>query len=760
MRSSIAILSIAVAPLTLSSQGLIISRPCRPINCMVAKPCPPCVHSGPTVFRQSSHVRAELSDRVLRYEVTETFVNRGSGIGEADYVFPLPKGAAFQDLKLSINGEMVSGETMSADRARAIYEQIVRQQRDPALVEWMGYGMLRARIFPIAPGEVKKVVVRFQMVAEREGDALRIDYARGRQAPNGVAILADTRSMDLPRGSFTLAYPTDTQYGNAYSPTHSLTTSRRGDRRVVSVSGSSSEITLLVPVRRSSQPSISILPYAPRGEDGFALITLSPPGVAPVVTPRDVTLVLDVSGSMSGVKIQQARAAGKQLLTTLTPNDRFKLIDFSTDVRTFRDEYVRATRENLDAGSRYLESLDASGSTNISGALDAALRGDVSSGRLGLVLFVTDGEPTIGERDPDAIASRVSRLRGDRRIFSFGVGADLNAALVERLAVEGRGTAQFVRPDESVERAVSVVASRLTNPVITDVRVYADGVRLIKRLPSAAADIFAGQDYVLLTRYSGSGSTRFRFEGQTARGPVTWTTRVNLPSTSRENSFVARLWATQRVGYLSAEKRKNGASHEIDDEIRELGERYAIPTEFTSYLVVEPNAQPQFRGRGVKGGSAMGAQNAVVTGVATGDAAVSAISGRVSGVAPMAPAAKAFESARAAAAQRATTNLAVADALDEAKEQNTDTRRIGSRLFKLSGDTWTDASRFDSTKTVAIKPFSEAYFKLIDAIPELREVFSLGDNLVVAGKAVTIKLTETGSATISEDQLRDIQRSW
>lgn len=697
---------------------------------------------------------------MLRYEVTETFVNRGSGIGEADYVFPLPKGAAFQDLKLSINGEMVSGETMSADRARAIYEQILRQQRDPALVEWMGYGMLRARIFPIAPGEVKKVVVRFQMVAEREGDALRIDYAKGRQAPNGVAILADTGSMDLPRGSFTLTYPTDAQYGNAYSPTHSLTTSRRGDRRVVSVTGSSSEITLLVPVRRSSEPSISILPYAPRGEDGFALITLSPPAVAPAVTPRDVTLVLDVSGSMSGVKIQQARAAGKQVLATLTPNDRFKLIDFSTDVRTFRDDYVRATRENIDAGSRYLESLDASGSTNISGALDAALKGDVSSGRLGLVLFVTDGEPTIGERDPDAIASRVSSLRGDRRIFSFGVGADLNAALVERLAVEGRGTAQFVRPDESVERAVSVVASRLTNPVITDVRVYADGVRLIKRLPSEAADIFAGQDYVLLTRYSGSGSTRFRFEGQTARGPVNWTTRVDLPSSSRENPFVARLWATQRVGYLSAEKRKNGASHEIDDEIRELGERYAIPTEFTSYLVVEPNAQRQFRGRGVKGGSAMGVQNAVVTGVATGDAAASALSGKVGGVAPMAPAAKAFESARAAAAQRATTNLAVADALDEAKEQNKETRRIGSRLFKLSGDTWIDTSRSDSTKTVAIKPFSEAYFKLIDAIPELREVFSLGDKLVVAGKAFTIKLAETGSATISEDQLRDIQRSW
>src|SRR6476620_8832305 len=287
MRSIIGLLAIAVLPITLSAQGLILPRSCPPVICPLNKPCPrpPCFPGGPSVVRQSSDVRADLTDRVLRYEVTETFVNRGSGIGEADYIFPLPKGAAFQDLKLSINGEMVSGETMSADRARGIYEQIVRQQRDPALVEWMGYGMLRARIFPIAPGEVKKVVVRFQMVAEREGDALRIDYAQGKARRGGIIRLVGAERDEAPRGSFTLAYPNDVKYGTAYSPTHALTTVRRGDHREVSVSGSSSEITLLVPVRRTSEPAISVLTYAPRNEDGFALITLSPPAVAPRITP-------------------------------------------------------------------------------------------------------------------------------------------------------------------------------------------------------------------------------------------------------------------------------------------------------------------------------------------------------------------------------------------------------------------------------------------------------------------------------------------
>jgi len=664
--------------------------------------------------------------------VTETFVNQGSGIGEADYLFPLPKGAAFQDLKLSINGELVSGETMNAAQARQIYEQIVRQRRDPALVEWMGYGLLRTRIFPISPGEEKKVVVRFQSVAEREGDALRMDYFRGsRPGPE--------MRMGEPEGrtSFTLKYPDDARYGNAYSPTHSLTTTRSRSMREVTVNGDGREITLLVPVRRSTEPAISVLTYAPTREDGFALITLSPPAIAPRVTDRDVTLVLDVSGSMSGVKIKQARAAGLQLLSTLGPTDRFRLIDFSTDVRTFRDEFSYATAENVRAASRYLESLDASGSTNISGALEEALRPTVGAGRLALVLFVTDGQPTVGERDPETIAARVASLRGSRRIFSFGVGADLNVALVERLALEGRGTAQFVRPDESVERAVSVVASRLTNPVVTDLRVYADGVRLVKTQPQQPSDIFAGQDFVMLTRYDLSGATRLRFEGRTANGPVQWTSRVVFPASSRENSFIARLWATQRIGYLSAEKRRNGGSSEVDDEIKQLGEQYGIPTEFSSYLVVEPGMQPR---------SDLRLLNQVVTGIAAAPTPANGGAGS-------------FEAARASAAQRSAKSISAVDEAAGLKD-NKSVRREGNRLFILRDSVWTDTALKDSMTRVKVRAYSAAYFRILDVLPELREPLALGDKVVIAGRSVAIEITPTGADSLTDREITDLQLKW
>jgi Ca-activated chloride channel family protein len=696
----------------------------------------------------------ELADRVLRYEITETFINRGSRVGEADFMFPLPKGAAFQDLKLEINGELVSGETMSADRARQIYEEIVRSQRDPALLEWMGYGLLRARIFPIAPGEEKKVVVRFQTVAPREGDALRVDYFRG--------VRTNQREMNQRSEGwmrFVLTYPNDPMYGTAYSPTHSLydealadetrsdrsfASSYRGSKRRVEIRDARGEVTLLIPTRRSAAAAISLLANAPGNDDGFALITLSPPAIRPRAVPRDLTFVIDVSGSMSGEKMEQARAAGKQFLRSLSTMDRFRLIDFSSDVRTFRDGFSAASRENIRAAERYLDELDAQGSTNISGALDEALSSRVESGRLPIVLFLTDGHPTVGERDASVIAADVARRRGSRRLFTFGVGSDLNVSLIEQLALEGRGTASFVRPDESVERAVGIVASRLTSPLVTDVRIRSDGVRLRKMHPSGSVDIFAGEDLVILSRYDGSGSAVLRFEGQTTSGPVSWATRVHFPERSRENPFVARLWATQRVGYLSAEKRKHGGSQEINDEIRQLGERYGIPTEYSSYLVLEPGMN-----RGVGSGAVQQSNGIRIRGTTS-----------MSGVAAApAPAAIQFEAAKSAAAQRSATNLSAADAAVGMRDE-ANVRRAGNLTFVLSDNVWTDV-RYKKTETMLqVKPFSDAYFKLLEMLPDLREPFSIGERVIVAGRSMAIELTASGKERLTDSDVALIRNRW
>lgn len=773
------------------AQGVVIPRSCGPEQaCRPPRPCRPeqdCAPWGAWVERVRSDVRVSLANRVLSYEITETFVNRGNRIGEADYLFPLPRGAAFQDLRLEIDGKLVSGETLGADEARRIYEEIVRRQRDPALVEWMGTGLLRTRIFPILPGERKSVVVRLQMVAEREGDALRVDYARG--TPPTRAQVADGRVRPAPAGrsSFVLRYAAGERLGTPYSPTHALDISEEGGARTVRVTGDARDVTLLLPLRRASDAAISMLAHAPDEADGFALITLSPPPVSGSRTPRDVTFVVDVSGSMSGAKIEQARAAGRQLLATLDARDRFRIIDFSTDVRTFRAGFVFATAANVRAGVRYLNALEAEGSTNIAGALRAALEqadgvperrewapegGDGSDetalvlspdtrspsrlGRLPLVLFVTDGEPTVGERDPGAIAAAAARSRGRARIFTFGLGSDVNVTLVEQLALEGRGTAHFVKPGESVERAVSVVASRLAMPVVTDLTVRVDCtdsevcVRLSRVMPGQPIDLFAGQDAVVLSRYSGGGAATLRFTGESVRGPVRWSQRVSFPSRSRSNAFVARLWATRRVGWLSAEKRRNGGSSEVDSEIRELGERYGIPTEFTSYFVREP-------GMVVTGDLRRGDRGA---GVAIGGGAAPAS-------AP--PAAlmreRAFKEASASQSQRDAVSLSAADALDTPADPAhaagaVATRRAGGRVFARRNNAWVDNGHRADARTVRVRAYSDAYFALVARIPELGPMLALGDRVIVAGRTLSIEVTPDGAETLGGAELASIAAGW
>jgi Ca-activated chloride channel family protein len=731
--------AIAALPPSASAQGVLIDRRCivppRPIEPAIM----PCRPAEAGIVRTRTDVRVRLTDRVLRYEVEETFVNRGGRVGEADYVFPLPKNAAFQDLQLEIDGELVAGETYGADEARRMYEEIVRRQRDPALVEWMGLGMLRTRIFPINPGETKRVVVRFQSVATREGDALRVDYFGGTRAD------AARQGNDNSPVNLVLEYPDRAGFGRAYSPTHAIDVSDRGSNFEARVRGDARDATILVPVARANAAAISVLTNAPGREEGFAMITVTPPDRAnATTTPRDITLVLDVSGSMQGQKMSQARAAGAQVLGTLRPTDRFRLIDFSTDVHSFRDQFVFATPENLRAARRYLDDLDATGSTNIEAALREAMRIEPTPDRLPVVLFVTDGAPTVGERDPLRLADLARRdSRGQRpRVFSFGVGADVNVTLLEQLAIEGRGTSQFVRPDESVERSVALVASRLVDPLLTDVRVRGSGISFNRMLPADGADVFAGQDLVVFARYRGDGNGTVTVEGFQNGRPVRWTTSVNFPERANENPFVARLWAAQRIGFLSAERRRNGGSSELDNEIRTLGERFSIPTEFTSYFVKEPNmVQPQMRQR---------AMNGVAVGAATG--------GAVPPSAAPAPQAQ-FEAARAAADQRAMKSTVMLDAAADRADANE--RRVAGHAFRLVNDVWTDVRPAGTMREVTVKAYSKAYFDLLQQIPELAKLAGVGEQLTVVGRGVVISIrTAKGVESLSAAELSLIGGSW
>lgn len=739
-------------PVLLAAQGRILPAPCLRV-CPVDRVCVPCTGQQETIIRTRSDVHVRLDRGVVQYEITETFKNLGARIAEAEFIFPLPGGAAFQDLKLSINGELVAGETMSAVEARRIYESIVQRQRDPALVEWMGSGLLRARIFPINPGEEKKVVIRYQTAARREGNVVRVDVRDvGGNVSNFRKLPSRLRRPNTEREelshkpvNITFDYPNTVQFGTAYSPTHDLIAlkAKAKSYKSVSIVANGANATILVPVRSSSEASLAVLTHAASANNGFAMISISPPTAQQRITPRDITVVVDVSGSMSGSKMVQAKAAVKQLLQTLSNQDRFRLIDFSSTVQSFHDDYSSVTPANVSAANRYIDGLEAQGGTNIAGALREALRVKGTNGRLPVVLFVTDGEPTVGEQDPTAIAAMADSLRGNARVFTFGLGGDVHISLLEQLALSGRGTSQFVAPNESIEHTMSVTAQRLSNPLVTGVRVRGEGIRLTSMLPVTSADIFAGQDLVVFAQYKEAGTGLVVVTGESVNGPVTWRVKATFPAKERENAFIPRLWATQRVGYLSAEKRKNmtegRASPELDEEIKTLGERYGIPTQFSSYLVVEPGRKP------------MTSRNAIAGGVSKGIAA-----GETSTYFEMRVAKDAQEQRSAKSVSAANT---VAIRRIE-REMATAAKNVGDRIFLLRDSVWTDSRSVGKLDVVRVKPFSEAYFSLLAQIPDLAPIFAIGERVQVVGRQVVIELTPSGAEKLSSAVVSSVERRW
>jgi Ca-activated chloride channel family protein len=405
----------------------------------------------------------------------------------------------------------------------------------------------------------------------RSGDALRLRYAIGNRDRGRERGRGDGGSEFRDQFSLRVTLPQTTDLGTPYSPTHQLTTRRIGERLVVSLDPEASgDVELFIPLRRGLVGT-SLVAHAPGGEPGFFMLLLAPPQTeAGEVIPRDLSLVVDVSGSMSGVKMDQARAAILQALETLKPADRFRLVAFSNAVRNFRPGLVAATAENIAAARRFTENLTANGGTNIEGALNAVLDRAPAEERLPIIIFLTDGIPSVGEQAPDRIAEAAGARIGRNRIFTVGVGHDVNTYLLDRLAKEGRGSAEYVAPDADVEVAVGSLASKIQHPALVNLRIVQSPVHLIQSYPQDLPDLFFGEELVIFGRYRGQGNGTLIIEGERNGRRERFTARAVFPENEDANDFIPKLWASRRIGELTRQIRIEGASQSLVQQVRDL----------------------------------------------------------------------------------------------------------------------------------------------------------------------------------------------
>ncbi|NUP99712.1 MAG: VWA domain-containing protein, partial [Armatimonadetes bacterium] len=594
------------------AQGVIV-----PERVIVPEPWPVPPHTAPLELRRQT-ITATIRDSAAVTVVEQSFVNQYNHRLEGTFLFPLPENAAVTDFGMSINGQMVAAELLKADEARRIYEAIVRRQLDPGLLEYVGRNAFRARIFPIEPGETKTVKLEYSQAVEVDGGLGRYLFPLRTRAfhpaPPPVPLPRPMDHRHLERrlgpvpgaparvGSLAIKVEIDSRQGlkSVYSPSHDIDLKREGEHRVVvgyeAADTVPDEDFQLFYQLSDAAFGLNLLTYrSPADEEGYFMLLLAPKSELreQEVQAKDLLVVFDTSGSMSGEKIVQAREALRFVLDNLNPEDRFNLVTFGTAVDSFRAGLTEVTPEAIKQAQEFVAKLQARGGTNIDEALKTALGMLPAKGeRPRMVLFLTDGQPTVGETRPERILENVGRdNKADARMFVFGVGHDVNTVLLDRLSNENHGTRTYVKPEENIETAVSSLYAKIGSPVLSDLRLEVEGVKLSELQPVALPDLFHGSQLTLLGRYRGEGSAKVTLHGMAGSQEQSFEYPADFPREAREHPFLPRLWATRRVGYLLEQIRLHGQDKELVDEVVRLATRHGILTPYTSYLVLEPGME-------------------------------------------------------------------------------------------------------------------------------------------------------------------------
>jgi Ca-activated chloride channel family protein len=676
---------------------------------------------------------------------------------EGVLLIPIPADTVLSGFSMTSGGKTMKGELLDAAQARGVYEAIVRSQQDPGLLELVGERLVRASVFPIEP----RATVTVRLVASQ---AVR---SSGGLYQVTVPMRSATMTGSVTKGAAVrLRLTSDAPLRSVYSPQAGAVVKRDGDASAVltyKADGTVTDLDLFFSTARDPLAA-GLLAHRLPGEDGTFMLTLTPKrDEAGTAIPKDVLFVVDRSGSMEeGGKMAQAKKALAHCLKSLGPKDRFGVVDFATGVGSLESALLPATKENVARALRYVDTLEAAGGTNIEGALSEALPMLKGNGgapsrdgeNVPMLFFLTDGLPTVGSTDVQAILRAAQEKNKDlkARIFAFGVGTDVNTLLLDKLAEANRGARDYVKPDEDIEHKVSSLYQKVSRPALTDVRLEWEGVSVSQVTPRQGGDLFYGSELLVMGRFAAGGKGRLVVTGKSGGKTARFEYPVELPESAERNAFLPKLWANMKVAEeLDGIRLSGRADPEVIETITRIAKRYGIVTPYTSYLVLEegmamPQAAQMMRraaddlameaaASGFRGGAvaARKAQNASDFFSLRGS-----IGGKGGAAGPS-----------AAAAVRGSFDKAEAEALGEMRargERIVQTRQAGGKTFYLRGGVWTDgaveADEAAARRTVSVRAMSEEYFALLAKEPALGRFFALGGRVSVLYGGTVYKVVE------------------
>lgn len=688
------------------AQGIIVPGPCH--RCPQPPRPVPLPRSLPI---KSIKIDTTISTQVATTHVEQVFRNDTNATLEGTYLFPIPESASISEFAIWDGDRRLVGEVRSREEARRIYDEIVRRQRDPGLLEYAGKDLFQASIFPIPPRSDKKLELTYSQVLKAESGTVGFRYplGTGRQ----------TTEIGTVSGRVTLESKEPLR--NVYSPSHQIDVKRNSDRRSVvsfeSPGGKEPQDFQLFYTLSSGDFAVTFLTHRETNKDGYFLLNIAPKDdwTEQEYAAKDIVFVLDTSGSMSDAgKMEKARAALLYGVRILRPQDRFNVIAFAGEERLMESRLVAADEQGRKRGEDFVKSLRPAGGTNINQALITALQQFQSGERPKILVFLTDGLPTVGETNINKIVDNVRGVTASGvRLFSFGVGYDVNTTLLDKVAAENGGTADYIEPTEDIEVKVSSFFSKVNYPVLTDLKLDMAGVETDLIYPRSLPDVFRGSQITLIGRYRNPIAmdfVRLKLSGN-SRGKERsyFFNNLSFPLREEKNDFLARLWATRRVGWLMEQIRTNGEHAELRNEVVDLGTRYGIVTPYTSYLALEDNPQQNITG------PIRARERTGVTAMSPGAAEAQASTGMV-----------AVQQSKRMRQQQESARL-------DKDTPSSSVKNAGKKTFYMRNGVWVDAEYTTDKRLpeTSVKFGSDEYFALLKQTPSLAEFFALGEQVLV-----------------------------
>ena len=551
--------------------------------------------------------RVQCNIRILEQNAVTTLKvhlkNNSHQRQQAELLMPVPNKAVIQNFTYKGAGKDSKARILTKQEARRIYNGLVAKIKDPALLEFAGYNLIRSSVFPVDAHSAQWVEVTYEHLLECSGN--RIDYVLPR---------SELLDYKVP-WEINIKIKSEKTIAAIYSASHDLNIKRKSKNAVhVKIKKQSQtapgafRLSYLI---QDNGVSASMFAYPdPKVGGGYFLLLAGVPDQADK-TPnakqikREVTLVIDKSGSMNGEKIEQVREAALQIIAGLDYGEAFNIIVYENSVETFAKKAVLKNKKTEKAARKYIKGIKAGGGTNIHDAIVEALQIPPVKKMLPIVLFLTDGLPTVGQTSEQAIRKAAQKANTfNRRIFTFGVGVNVNAPLLEKIAQQSRGRSTFVLPKEDVEVKVSEVFKRLKGPVLADPKLSVVDknnnealARVHDILPNKLPDLFEDDQMVLLGKYTDKDQLGFVISGNYLGAKKSFKFTFNFNKATVKNAFVSRLWASRKIADLIDAVRQLGADtavnrndprvKELVSEIVRLSTEFGILTEYTAFLAQE-----------------------------------------------------------------------------------------------------------------------------------------------------------------------------